>query len=467
MTRPFDTFVIFAEMRTGSNLLEASLNQIKGLCCHGEAFNPVHLGDPKLTELLGVTLAERTAEPIGLLTRIREAEGLNGFRYFHDHDPRVLEPVLADPRCAKIILTRNPVESYISLKIAYNTDRWRLTDVRDRRAFKAPFKPAEFEAFLAPLQEFQVKLLRALQTSGQTAFYVDYEDIQNLDVLNGMARFLGFPEGVGAVSQALIVQNPEEMAQKVRNFPEMEAALARIDWFNLSRTPNFEPRRGPNVPGFVAAKGAPLLYLPLKTGPEARVRGWLEGFGGGLTEDFTQKSLRQWKRGHPGHRSFTVLRHPLARAWSAFGEAIVPGRYGEIREVLRTLYEVPLPPVAEAAKMSALAQRSAFMAFLKFLKANLNGQTSVRIDQLWASQYAVIQGFGNFAPPDMLCREERLTEDLAHLAASVGLPCPALPPEAKAGGVTLAKIYDAEMEAAVREAYPRDYMSFGFGDWAA
>jgi len=467
MTRPFDSFVIFAEMRTGSNLLEASLNQIEGLRCHGEAFNPVHLGDPKLTDLLGVTLAQRTADPLALLTRIREAEGVNGFRYFHDHDPRVLDAVLADPRCAKIILTRNPAESYISLKIAYNTDRWRLTDVRDRRDFKAPFKPAEFEAFLAPLVAFQLRLLNALQTSGQTAFYVSYEDIQNLDVLNGMARFLGFAQGVGGVSQALIVQNPEEMAQKVRNFPEMEAALARIDWFNLSRTPNFEPRRGPNVPGFVAATGAPLLFLPLKIGPEARVQAWLEGFGGGLIEDFTQKTLRQWKRKNSGHRSFTVLRHPLARAWSAFGEAILNGRYAEIREALRTLYDVPLPPVDEVGKMTALAQRAAFLAFLRFVKANLNGQTALRVDQLWASQLTVVQGFAGFAPPDLLCREESLETDLGYLAEAVGLPSPALPPEPKAKGITLAKIYDGELEAAAREAYPRDYMAYGFGNWRA
>ena len=467
MTRPFDSFVIFAEMRTGSNLLEASLNQIDGLRCHGEAFNPVHLGDPKLTDLLGVTLAQRSADPLLLLTRIREAEGVNGFRYFHDHDPRILDAVLADPRCAKIILTRNPVESYISLKIAYNTDRWRLTDVRDRREFKAPFKPAEFEAFLAPLIEFQLRLLNALQTSGQTAFYVTYEDIQSLDVLNGMARFLGFPQGVGGVSQALIVQNPEEMAQKVRNFPEMEAALARIDWFNISRTPNFEPRRGPNVPGFVAAKGAPLLFMPLKPGPEARVQAWLEGFGGGLIEDFTQKTLRHWKRTHPGHRSFTVLRHPVARAWSAFTDTILHGRYAEIREILRTTYQVPLPPVDEVGKMTALAQRTAFLAFLKFVKANLNGQTSLRVDQAWASQLAVVQGFAGFAPPDLMAREDTLATDLAFLADSVGLPSPALPSEPKPKGITLTKIYDGELEAAAREAYPRDYMAYGFGNWRA
>jgi hypothetical protein len=468
MTRPFDSFVIFAEMRTGSNLLEACLNQVEGLRCHGEAFNPVHLGDPKLTELLGVTLAERSADPLRLLTRIREAEGLNGFRYFHDHDPRVLDTVLADPRCAKIILTRNPVESYVSLKIAYNTDRWRLTDVRDRRDFKAPFKPAEFEGFLAPLKAFQLTLLGALQTSGQTAFYIDYEDLMNIDVLNGLARYLGHPEGVGSISQALIVQNPEELSKKVRNFAEMEAALARVDWFNLSRTPNFEPRRGPGVPGFVAARGAPLLYLPLKVGPEARVRGWLEAFGGGdLIEDFTQKTLRQWKRTTPGHRSFTVLRHPLVRAHAAFTDAILTGRYAEICETLRKVYEVPLPEPEAAGKLSAPDHRRAFMAFLRFLKPNLNSQTSVRVDQLWASQSAVLQGFGQFSFPDMLCREETLEADLAHLAASVGLPAPAVPPEPKPAGVSLAKIYDKEMEAAVRDAYPRDFMSFGFGNWRA
>jgi hypothetical protein len=468
MRARFDSFVIFAEMRTGSNLLEAQINQLNGVTCHGEAFNPVHLGDPKLTELLGITLQERTKSPMALLQRIREADGLNGFRYFHDHDPRVLDSVLEDTRCAKIILTRNPVESYISLKIAYNTDRWRLTDIRDKRTFKAPFKPAEFEAFLAPIKDFQLKLLNRLQCSGQTAFYLDYEDIQSIDVLNGLAKFLGCTEGIEALSRALIVQNPEEMSHKVRNFPEMEAALARVDWFNLSRTPNFEPRRGPNVPGFIAAKGAGLLYMPLKPGPDATLRAWLCSLGSGeLIEDFTQKTLRQWKRSHPGHRSFTVLRHPLARAHAAFIEGILSGRYKEIRETLRKLHDVPLPPEDEVDKMTALEHRSAFLAFLKFLKANLNNQTSVRVDHLWASQWAVIQGFGQFSQPDLLCREESLAADLAYLAASAGISAEPPPAAPKPAGVPLHKIYDSELEAAAREAYPRDFMAFGFQNWRA
>src|SRR5690606_27401724 len=187
---PFDHFVIFAEMRTGSNLLEATLSQVPGIACHGEVFNPDHLGGPAVTEVLGMTMAARLADPSALLARIREAPSLNGFRFFFDHDPRVLDEILADPRCAKIVLTRNPVDCYISLKIAYNTKRWRLTDVKDRIVWKPPFKPAEFAAFLEERQAFQLRLLNALQVSGQTAFYLDYEDSLRVDVVNGLLAHL-------------------------------------------------------------------------------------------------------------------------------------------------------------------------------------------------------------------------------------------------------------------------------------
>jgi len=46
MSDRFDCFVVFAEMRTGSNFLEANLNAFDGLTCHGEAFNPFSLVIP-------------------------------------------------------------------------------------------------------------------------------------------------------------------------------------------------------------------------------------------------------------------------------------------------------------------------------------------------------------------------------------------------------------------------------------
>ena len=93
MAQKFDCFVVFAEMRTGSNFLETNLNAFDGITCHGEAFNPHFIGYPNVTEILGVTQATRDADPEGFLKVIRkQTDGLGGFRYFHDHDPRVSTP---------------------------------------------------------------------------------------------------------------------------------------------------------------------------------------------------------------------------------------------------------------------------------------------------------------------------------------------------------------------------------------
>jgi len=114
----FDYFVVFAEMRTGSNFLEANINMFDGLRCMGEAFNPHFIGYPQTDDIFGITQKDRDADPLALIEAVRKADGLCGFRFFNDHDPRVLDTILNDPKCAKIILTRNPVDSFVSWKIA-------------------------------------------------------------------------------------------------------------------------------------------------------------------------------------------------------------------------------------------------------------------------------------------------------------------------------------------------------------
>lgn len=468
MRRPFDYFVIFAEMRTGSNLLESNLGAVPGVVSFGELFNPTFLGQKGRTELFGVTLEAREADPLALLARMAaKAEGLPGFRFFHDHDPRVLAHCLEDRRCAKVILTRNPLESYVSLKIAAQTGQWMLRDAKNRKKAQVAFDAEGFERHLEAVQGFQLELLHALQVSGQTAFYIDYEDLGDLAVLNGLAAFLGVDGRAEALPEDLKKQNPEELASKVANPGEMAAALARLDRFNLSRTPNFEPRRGPGVPGLIAAAGAPLLYMPIRGAVADPVEDWLAAVSGGVTRGFSQKSLRQWRREAVAARSFAVLRHPLARAHAAFCGHVLGGRFAEVRQALRRLYQVKLPHEAGGAGYDLAAHREAFLAFLGFVKANLNGQTSLRVDAAWASQAAVLQGYAAVAGPDFLFREERLADGLAFLASEVGLAAPPLPERAPDAPFALAEVADAEIEAACREAYQRDYASFGFGPWRA
>ncbi len=464
MEPKFDLFVILAEMRTGSNLLEETLNQAEGVAGHGEAFNPIHIGGPNRDEILGVTKAERDAAPLLLLERLRGGPGLNGFRFFHDHDPRVLPEILADPRCAKIVLTRNPVESYVSLKIARNTGNWRMSDVRGRQTPKPAFVAEDFAAFLDARQGFQQHVLNALQLSGQTAFYLDYEDVQSVEIINGLLKFLGAAGAVSRISRKFVPQNPEPVSEKVRNFAAMEKALGDIDWAALSRLPNFEPRRGPGVPRAVAAAGAPLLYLPIPPLGDDSIRGWLSRLGGGgLAEGFTQRTLRDWMRDRPGHRSFTLVRHPLDRAYAIFRRIMTDADFEGLRIGLKEEWNAPVA-TADPSDLAPEAERAAFLGVLRFLRANLSGQTPVQQNILWASQSSVLQGVAQFSAPDLIARAETLVADLGHLATLMGAPAPdmGVSHPLRAERERLMRFCDREVQTAAHAAYGRDYQTFGY-----
>ncbi len=470
----FDYFVMLAEMRTGSNLLESNINAFQGFECHGEAFNPAFIGYPNRAEILGVTQAMREGDPARLIETIRDGStGMGGFRLFHNHDARAIEICMNDPRCAKIILTRNPAESYVSWKIAQETGQWKLTNVKRRKDAKATFDAEEFERHITSLQTFQLEVQNILQKSGQTAFYISYEDLNDLDVINGLARYLGSEEVLEALDSALKIQNPQPLSAKVANFDDMTQALSGLDRFNLTRTPEFEPRRGPAVPSHVIAHSAPLIYMPIKSGPEAEVEAWMAALDyvapDALHTKMNQKGLRQWMRSAKGHRSFTVLRHPAARAHAAFCQRILypgPTCLGEIRRVLRNFHKLPIPGPGPDETYDRRAHYLAFTAFLEFLRANLRGQTSVRVDANWATQSASLQGMAQFCLPDVIIREDEMQMQLGALAQQVGrhgaAPSAAAPPDQP---YALEDIYDDDIEALVADIYQRDYIMFGWDRW--
>lgn len=459
----FHSFVILAGMRTGSNFLEANLNALPGVTCFGEVFNPHFIGHKDVDELMGVTLDQRIANPKPLLRRLRnDTSGIAGFRFFHDHDPRVLDIVLEDPGCAKIVLTRNPVDSYVSWKIAQATGQWKLTEARGAKSATARFDAEEFRAQLAATQAFHLQVLRVLQTTGQAAFVLDYEDLGVVEVLNGLAAFLGVEERLKAIDDSLKKQNPAPLETRLENPEDMHAALAQADLFGLARSPVFEPRRPPAVPSAVVASGAPLVFFPVRSGPDAVIRSWLAQFGP-LAEGLDHKSLRQWKRQTAGHRSFTVVRHPLLRAHVAFRDRIVSGEMPDRRRSLIRGYGARLPEPGQPFDSPA-EEREAFRLFLTFARHATSGQTGHRVDPHWASQTAILQGIAQFHPLDLTIREDRLTEALAFLSAEVGALPPA-PLAADPAVAALRAIHDPSLDEAAEAAYARDYHGFGFGPW--
>jgi len=225
------------------------------------------------------------------------------------------------------------------------------------------------------------------------------------------------------------------------------------------------------VPEFVSSTGAPLLFMPVKGGPVQSVTNWLSRLGQdpGITRNFSQKSLRQWKRSNPGHRTFTVVRHPLERAHEVFCRHILAdedGAFPNIRRKLRKRYKIPLPDTPYDLAYDLNEHRGAFLGFLEWLQTNLADQSSIRVDAHWASQSQIIQGFSSFALPDLIIREEDLLEELMGLAAKVGLEqAPTIERFTPTGQYKLADIYDDQIEKAAQATYSRDYMVFGFDRW--
>ncbi len=462
----FSSFVILAEMRTGSNFLESNLNAIAGVKCHGEAFNPYFIGGEGKTELFGVSLNQRNADPARLLRAMREGtEGLSGFRYFHDHDPRVFDLVVDDPTVAKVILTRNALECYISWKIAKESDQWWLANTKHLKTVRPNFDLIEFRVRLEELQEYQKALLNRLQVSGQAAYYIDYEDVLDLKVLGGLAAFLGVEARPEELVFKFKKQNPERLLDKVANPEEMAAGLARIDWFNLQHTPNFEPRRAGSVGTFVASDTVGLVFQPVRSAPDQRIRHWMQAYGGLITS-FDRPSLRKWREGNVGQRSFTVLRHPLARAHAAWCDFLDKDWMPELRPYLKRVHKFELPPKAQKGFASADDHRAGFMVFLELIRHIQAGRTELRTPAQLATQWATVSGFAQVQGPDFTLREDRLAEGLAFVCAEAGLEMKPLPPEPECLPYDLGELYGPDMEKAAREAYGRDYTAYGFADWA-
>jgi LPS sulfotransferase NodH len=452
----FTSFVILAGMRTGSNLLEAALASVKGITCYGEAFNPAFIGGPRRSELLGMTRADRERDPLALLSAMRTPSGLAGFRFFHDHDPRVLAKVLGDHACAKIVLSRNPVDSYLSLGIARMTGQWRLSDLQHRKSAQPSFDAADFDAFVAERDAFHRTIVSALQVSGQTAFFLDYSDLRDTAILNGLLAWLGVDARIETLPESLVVQNPGSAETKTANPAALRKAVADSDPYGLSAIPVFEPRRGPMTRHFVLAGDAPVLYQPVPGVPDSAVRAWLRRLGS-VRSGLSQAELKEWLRCRAEHISFTLVAHPVQRAWAAYSAA-AESLTQEMRAHLSAVYGVRL--VSDDPSADGEALKSDFQSFLKFLKGNLGGQTGIPVRPEWASQCAILDGFRQAVPPRFILR----TEEFADWAKNIAEQAEPLPGECQRLPEWLA---EPAVDKAARHAYARDFLHLGFGPYAA
>ena len=112
------------------------------------------------------------------------------------------------------------------------------------------------------------------------------------------------------------------------------------------------------------------------------------------------------------------------------------------------------------------AHRAGFLEFLGFVRKNLAGQTALRVHASWATQAQVIAGFSQVVQPDHILRESQLAAGLGLIGREIDREVPPAPEIEPDMPFSLAEIHDGGVEAAVRRAYQRDFVQFGFGAWA-
>ena len=479
--QPFTSFVMLGAMRSGSNLLESYLNKYEGLICHGELFQRSFIGSLGCTKYLGIDLDTRNAEPQRLLTAARAANPrkITGFRMFQEHDQMVMDMVLKDRFCAKIILTRDPIESFVSLQIALITKQWLVSDIAHRKEVQIHFDLDEYAAYLKTRAHFYDLIANALSISEQPFFQIDYSMLGEINNINRLAAFIGDRQAKSKLAQPIKRQNPGTLASKISNIEEVRAALdapALHQQHPPILTPVLESDTDTSRAYF--CQNLPLAFGPQPAVPDLGVRTWLAFHNKqAVSNGYTSHKFAEWQARAPNSVFFTVVRHPVLRAYNAFMNKIfnsAEGGYIAIRKDLESQFGLMLPQGEISIKHSRSAlessgygmeeHRISFKLFLIFVAKNLEAKTKIRQDGKWQLQTEIIRRYKIMHPDVIVLKNETLKLGLKYLENRMNLtpnnhwentPEPAYP-------FPLAEVYDAEIEALTRAAYGPDYQELGY-----
>lgn len=478
-SRPY--FAILGAMRTGSNLLEKTLEELGDTVCYGEAFNPAFVSGPRKDQVLGFDLARRKADPFGFLNAmiVSDPDRIAGFRIFQGHDRAMLEHVLADPACKRIILSRDPLESYVSLKIARATDQWLLRNPRRRTMARIHFDAAEFAEYSARLAAHYNWLDATLLEQGQSAIRITYADLSDHTKLQAVARQIG-SSGIVPAQAPTLRQNPESLALKVENYAEMCEILG-IE----PEAPPQAPAAGPAAP--MRPDGFPIAYAPIAGCAFVPVVTALHRIE---IRDFARPKLTPGelydralrgvlyppldpKSGPERPSAFTMVCDPFQRLHAAFvDEMFGPGwRFSAIRRALISEHGGMPPPKGLTSGRADYPQdlhQLHFAAFLQIVAEALHGQGAFPLIAEWMTQSHLFDLHADTTDLTQIFRYDAFDEAVCWLTDLMELP--RFPPGQingmrQAEQQTLLPIQDVQtpaLSALVAELYADDYDRFDF-----
>jgi len=481
---PFRYYVLLADMRTGSNLFEDVISQFDDFVCLGELFNPKFVGGPKAPSMPDLTVEARDADPVAIIEQAidKYPDQLMGFRHFSNHDPLITKHCLNDPTCAKIVLTRNPMDSFVSLQIAQQTSQWQLRNLHVRKDARVTFDIDTFQKYLEAQRVNRQSIKEAIQETGQTAFHIAYEDMARVETFNGVAKFLGSDQQLTDVQSKTKRQNPDGLREKLTNYDEMREQVRRLNIFESDIEAYVEPAKTRGSVAVHAGRTIPIMYLPIRQGPNDPTVQWmqsLEADGNQPQTKMSEAEVQNWLGAHSDRSVLTVLEHPVERAYRAFNRRIVflpSDKSIWLRRILREQFGLDFPSWGDGVKPQAqhlehhsytsALHKENFLKFLGFLKGNLSGQTVTPVFSEWSHQYSQVESYQRFTVPNFIVRPQDKDTMFSTIQKLHGLKAkrPLLKVLEKEL-VPLNTIYCDKIEQATRDAYHQDYVKFGFHDW--
>ena len=226
---------ILASMRTGSNLLQSYINTCEQTICLGELFNPnfvgvnrPDIGSETFAGYYQTDVKKRNEDKRAFFNSIYKATQPRElvFRLFDGHDKNVMRTVLSNQHCRKIILTRDDLESFISLEIAMATKQWLLRDSKDRKFAPVEFYPERYLQFAEDTSRYYDSIFRRLEQDHQNYIRFDYSDLNNLERVNQLLSFIKPDLYLKSLPNKLVRQNPSSLKDKVTNYKFMRDFIA-------------------------------------------------------------------------------------------------------------------------------------------------------------------------------------------------------------------------------------------------
>lgn len=191
-------FTIFCFPRTGSYRLVELINRASSVVCFGEVYKKKSIELP-LELLNGFGLSKqdvtiRDEKPIEfynkLIAQCNDVD-LMGFKIFPNHNNKVYKYLLREKSIKNIFLARNPVQSFISLKVAQKSGIW-VSKNKSSTEFneKIDFKFEEFFEHVVHQYSVYQKAKLVSSFNDKDALFIDYSDTLTPEGVQSVYDFL-------------------------------------------------------------------------------------------------------------------------------------------------------------------------------------------------------------------------------------------------------------------------------------